>query len=56
MSGEFGYETEVVVKNITVLGCEQGLQGPVALNGDFEHVFGDCAAGYTGKAPRRGLA
>jgi alpha-glucosidase len=56
MSGEFGYQTEVVVKNITVLGCEQSLQGPVALDGKFEHVFGDCAAGYSGKAPRRGLA
>ncbi|KAB2108598.1 putative alpha/beta-glucosidase [Alternaria gaisen] len=55
MSGEFGYKTEVVVKNITVLGCEQSLQGPVALNGNFEHVF-DSAAGYAGKAPRRGLA
>jgi alpha-glucosidase len=57
MSGDFGYETDVVVKNITILGSGQSIQGPVALNGSFEHNFG-AGAGmpeYQGKAQKRGL-
>jgi len=39
MTGDFGYKTDVKVKNITILGTDKSLQGPVPLNGPFEHSF-----------------
>ncbi|KAH9878027.1 hypothetical protein J1614_003244 [Plenodomus biglobosus] len=40
MSGEFGYATELVISNITVLGTNQTVQGPVQLSGEYSHNFG----------------
>ncbi|KAF1831896.1 hypothetical protein BDW02DRAFT_504169 [Decorospora gaudefroyi] len=54
MDGEFGYETDVVVKNVTVLGSEMSAQGPIPLNGSFEYNFGS-GPEYEGGAERRGV-
>ncbi|KAH7552291.1 glycosyl hydrolases family 31-domain-containing protein [Bipolaris maydis] len=40
MSGDFGFETELVIQNITILGTSQSVQGPVALTKGWEHNFG----------------
>lgn len=40
MAGDFGYETDVVIQNITVLGSNQTLQGPISLSGGYSHIFG----------------
>lgn len=40
MSGSFGYDAGVSIKNITVLGTGQSVQGPVSLKGEYKHTFG----------------
>jgi alpha-glucosidase len=42
MSGEFGYDAGVSIKNITVLGetTQKTIQGPVGLTGPCTHKFG----------------
>ena len=46
ITGDFGYETEVVIQNITVLGDEkQTVQGPVNLTGEYMHSFGSSSNG-----------
>jgi alpha-glucosidase len=52
MTGDFGYETEVQVKNITLLGAngQQTLQGPVPLTGDYSVRFNATGGNYTGGA------
>ncbi|KAF1943725.1 alpha-glucosidase-like protein [Clathrospora elynae] len=39
MEGDFGYATDVVISNITVLGSRQTIQGPIALNASYSHSF-----------------
>ncbi|KAH5411779.1 alpha/beta-glucosidase agdC [Parastagonospora nodorum] len=39
MSGEFGYDAGVSIKNITVLGTEMSVQGPVSLAKEWKHTF-----------------
>jgi alpha-glucosidase len=50
MSGDFGYKTDVVIQNVTVLGSGQSVQGPIALNTSYEHQFGPGMPEYEGKA------
>ncbi|OAL46330.1 alpha-glucosidase-like protein [Pyrenochaeta sp. DS3sAY3a] len=54
MTGDFGYQTDVVVQNITVLGTNQTIQGPVALSGEYKHNFGGSTNGpeFEGAAGR----
>ncbi|CAE7020263.1 hypothetical protein CFE70_002841 [Pyrenophora teres f. teres 0-1] len=54
MSGDFGYQTDLVIKNMTVLGGGKTVQGPVALNASWQHNFGTGSAPeFEGMAPRR---
>ena len=54
MSGDFGYQTDLVIKNMTVLGGGKTAQGPVALNASWEQNFGTSSGPeFEGKAPRR---
>jgi alpha-glucosidase len=41
MSGDFGYQTNVSIKNITLLGAtgQQTIKGPVALTGAYQTKF-----------------
>jgi alpha-glucosidase len=41
MSGNFGYQTDLKIKNITLLGAttQQTVQGPVGLTGGYSHKF-----------------
>jgi len=41
MTGSFGYETDVQIKNITLLGADgqQTMQGPIPLTGEHSAVF-----------------
>lgn len=41
MSGDFGYKTDVSIKNITLLGAttQQTVQGPVSLTKEYSHKF-----------------
>ncbi|KAF1933287.1 glycoside hydrolase family 31 protein [Didymella exigua CBS 183.55] len=50
MTGGFGYETDVQVKNITLLGADgqQTLQGPVPLTGEYSVRFNSTGGNYTG--------
>ncbi|KAF3037266.1 hypothetical protein E8E12_007986 [Didymella heteroderae] len=50
MSGSFGYETDLQVKNITLLGAngQQTLQGPVPLTGEYNVRFNGTSGNYTG--------
>lgn len=43
MNGEFGYQTNVSIKYITVLGTNQTVQGPVQLNAPYNRTFGSDA-------------
>lgn len=40
MTGDFGYQTDLAVQNITILGTSQTVLGPVPLNGKYDHDFG----------------
>jgi alpha-glucosidase len=51
MGRTFGYESGVVIKNITVLGTGQSAQGPIALNGSYSYNFG--GPEFEGAAVRR---
>ena len=56
MSGDFGYQTDLVIKNMTVLGGGKTVQGPVALKASWEHNFGTGSGPeFEGVAQRRGL-
>jgi alpha-glucosidase len=51
VTGDFGYETDVQVKNITLLGAngQQTLQGPVPLTSEYSVTFNGTSGGnYTG--------
>lgn len=50
MTGDFGYETDLQVKNITLLGADgqQTLQGPVPLTGEYSVTFNGTGGNYTG--------
>lgn len=50
MTGDFGYATELQVKNITLLGAngQQTLQGPVPLTGEYSVTFNGTGGNYTG--------
>lgn len=39
IAGEFGYETDLVNQNISILDSNQTLQGPVALTGAYTYSF-----------------
>ncbi|CAO2655460.1 Nn.00g105240.m01.CDS01 [Neocucurbitaria sp. VM-36] len=46
ISGDFGYQTDVVIQNITVLGAaQQTVQGPVSLTGEYKRSFGASSNG-----------
>jgi alpha-glucosidase len=63
MSGAFGYQTELVVRDITLLGKDgqQTLQGPVPLTGEYSVKFngnftgGGAPPQFEGKAARNGV-
>lgn len=50
MSGSFGYQTDLQVKNITLLGSngQQTLQGPVPLTGEYSVKFNGTNGNFTG--------
>lgn len=50
MSGDFGYNTDCVIQNITILGTGQSVQGPVSLTKNWEHNFGSGLPEYSNKA------
>jgi alpha-glucosidase len=56
MTGNFGYETDVQIKNITLLGAngQQTLQGPIPLTGEHNAVFD--GADSTNPPPFEGVA
>lgn len=57
MTGNFGHQTDVVIQNITVLGTNQTVQGPVALTGEYKHTFGENSNSgpeFEGTATRKG--
>jgi alpha-glucosidase len=56
MTGSFGYETDVQIKNITLLGAngQQTLQGPIPLTGEHNAVFD--GADSTNPPPFEGVA
>ena len=42
MTGDFGYQTDIVIQNITVLGCKSAdntVTGPISLNEAYSHTF-----------------
>jgi len=54
MSGDFGYQSDLVIKNMTVLGGGKTTQGPIALNASWEHNFSTGSGPeFEGKAPQR---
>ena len=63
MSGSFGYQTDLQVKNITLLGAngQQTLQGPVPLTGEYSGKFngnftgGGAPPQFEGNAARHGV-
>ncbi|KAF2126412.1 glycoside hydrolase family 31 protein [Dothidotthia symphoricarpi CBS 119687] len=60
MTGDFGYDAGVSIKNITVLGTGQSVQGPVALTGAYSHRFNATGTGsslreFTGAASKVGV-
>ena len=58
MSGAFGFETDVVIQNITVLGSNQTVQGPVSLKEKYSHDFGSSGSGpeFQGAASYHGVS
>jgi alpha-glucosidase len=50
MSGEFGYDAGVSIKNITVLGAktQQTVQGPVSLMAPYKHTFSGAGPDFQG--------
>ncbi|USP81884.1 glycoside hydrolase family 31 protein [Curvularia clavata] len=58
MSGDFGYKTDCVIQNITILGTGQSVQGPVSLTKGWEHNFGPGMPEFSNDAApaRHGLA
>jgi alpha-glucosidase len=51
MSGDFGYDAGVSIKNMTLLGAntQQTIQGPVSLKAPYKHQFGS-GPEFAGKA------
>jgi alpha-glucosidase len=51
MTGNFGYDAGVVIRNVTVLGTGQNVHGPIPLNASYTHNFG--GPEFEGRSNRR---
>jgi alpha-glucosidase len=57
MDGTFGYETDVKIKNITVLGemTQRTVQGPVSLGGKYRYTFAGAGSEFPGAGGQMGV-